>query len=114
MTRRANYISFMSDTKWLKVLRALSTVEREIDHLEWKFVDESRVYRTPIPGAQDLAATRLKDGRFQPFEYRDVEWLDVITNTPPAVREQLASCGKRLIESLPTGLRIVGYRKEPN
>ncbi|MGC4074160.1 MAG: hypothetical protein QM760_16935 [Nibricoccus sp.] len=104
----------MSDTKWLKTLRALSAVAGEITHLDWKFIDEEQMHRTSVPTPGDLDATRLKDGPFQPFEYREVEWIDVVTKDTTAIRKALASCGKRLVEESTAGVRVVGYRKEPN
>lgn len=102
----------MSDTKWLKTLRALSAIEGEIARLEWKFIDEARTYPTSVPRTSDLAATRLKDGSFQPFAYREIEWIEVVTNDVTAVRDALASCGQRLIEASTAGVRVVGYRRE--
>jgi hypothetical protein len=111
MPARTELISFMSDAKWLRTLRALATVSGQVSYIEWKFVDDARSWRTSVPEPRDLTTTGLKDGRFQPFLFREVEWLDVVAGDVGAIHASIASCGKRLLEASATGVRIVGYRK---
>lgn len=79
MTQRDEYlkaaagysVSLMSDTKWRKLFTLLHRAEVKIEHATWHFIDVPRPMTNGLPRENELAETRFRDGRFQPFEYND-------------------------------------------
>ncbi len=82
--RAAFAVTHMSDTKWRKGFTAIATTELGLTRAEWKFIDADRVYDWGIPAPADLGPDRLADGRFQPVEYKWIEWLRFLRRPHPA------------------------------
>ena len=68
-------VAHMSDTKWRKVFTAIATAGLGLTRAEWKFIDADWVYDWGVPAPADLGPDRLADGRFQPVEYKWIEWI---------------------------------------
>jgi hypothetical protein len=63
-------VSHMSDSKWLRLFRAIDQSDVPIDHARWSFIDDDFVMWQGFPREKDLLEHRFNDGRFQPFDYR--------------------------------------------
>ncbi|QMV61856.1 DUF6678 family protein [Pseudomonas berkeleyensis] len=120
----ANYsTSYMSSAKWLKLFRAVISAGIPLERVRWKFIDTEHFIEVSFPDEWDLQPTRFADGKFQPFEYR---WLEFVfiphafkpragvayekkqdTATVVAVLEKI---GQFPIEVSPEGITIRGYR----
>jgi hypothetical protein len=99
----------MSDAKWRKALRTLAAPELGVLGYHWKFVDSEGIFATGVIGEQDLEETHLRDGRFQPFVYREIEWLEVLTTQPDEATAVLAQVGKFAVRPSEAGIRLLGY-----
>jgi hypothetical protein len=102
--------SYMSNAKWRKALRTLAAADLGILGCRWKFVDDERVFATDVVGEQDLGESHVRDGRFQPFVYKEIEWLEVLTAQPGEATAALARVGKFAVQPCETGIRLLGYR----
>ena len=90
-------------------------------------MDDDRVFEKGLPPEWNLLQTGVADGRFAPFEYREIEWIEIPEvyeaeydpkrHREPirkkqdieAVIEALRNCGQLPIERTATGLKIYGY-----
>jgi hypothetical protein len=68
-------VSYMSDTKWRKALGAISDAGLQLERATWKFIDSEHLHDWGIPCRSAPLPTRLADGRFQPVEYKWIEWI---------------------------------------
>lgn len=68
-------VSYMSDAKWRKVLGAIADAALPLERATWKFIDSDHLHEWGVPRRSDLLPTRLTDGRFQPVEYKWIEWI---------------------------------------
>ncbi len=102
--------SSMSDSKWRKVFILLSASELGLSTCFWKFVDDDRLFQTGIPAAEDLSEGHLVDGRFQPFIYKEIEWVELRTSDVFPIMEALRHAGNFDCHIITAGLRIYGYR----
>ena len=103
--------SFMSDAKWRKALALLACRDYPISRYRWKFVDEEKVFETPVIEAGEIGERNINDGRNQPFAYREVEWLEVMTEHVEEVGKQLLARAKFALEESESGIRVIGYRR---
>jgi hypothetical protein len=76
-------VSFMSDTKWRKALGAIADSGLRLERATWKFIDSEHLHEWGVPRRSDLLPTRLADGRFQPVEYKWIEWIRFPRNWRP-------------------------------
>ena len=102
--------SSMSDSKWRKVFVFLFTPELGLSGCRWKFVDDERVFQTGLPRADDLAESHLLDGSYQPFVYKDIEWIEVASSNVDDILAGLERVGHFDVKSVVGGMRIYGYR----
>jgi hypothetical protein len=100
----------MSDAKWRKALRILAAADLGVRGYRWKFVYDEHVVATGVVGEQDLDERHVRDGRFQPFVYKEIEWLEVLTAQPDEATAALARAGKFAVEPCEGGVRLLGYR----
>ena len=101
--------SYMSNAKWRKALTILAAPELGVSGYRWKFVDDERVGTTLVVGAEDLEETCLRDGRFFPYVYREIEWLETETAQADEATAALARAGKFPIQTCDGGIRLLGY-----
>jgi hypothetical protein len=85
---------------------------------KWKFIDDDRVFSLGLPRKGDLLAARLRDGPFQPVQYRWIEWIRIPATTPmgeplnselEAVRNVLEKAGQFRLTLDVSGLTLFGY-----
>ena len=100
----------MSNTKWRRFFGYLDGYTPRPRTIIWKFVDDERLFETALPERRDLGETHLVDGRFQPFVYKEVQWVKVLTDDPAALLEFLGQRGKFDCEPAIDGLKVFGYR----
>ena len=43
----------------------------------WHFMDSNHKVVQAFPQAHDLDVVRFADGRFQPFEYKWIDWIEI-------------------------------------
>ncbi len=103
-------VSCMSDAKWRKTFRTLAALEPRPHTCRWKFVGDERTFETSLPTFHDLEDTHLVDGRFQPFVYKDIEWIEIVTGNQAQVIDALTRVGAFEIEVTADGVRLYGYR----
>ena len=65
--------AYMSNAKWRKLFLSLDHAGVRIDRAEWRFIDSEHVLMIGLPREHELDTIRLRDGRFQPTEYKWIE-----------------------------------------
>jgi hypothetical protein len=107
--------SFMSNAKWRKVLSLLANSRHLIEspfmigRYRWKFVDSEKIYETPIIGIDELKEKHIKDGANQPFMYREVEWLEVVTEHTKEITDEFLQRGQFALDKSESGFKIIAY-----
>jgi hypothetical protein len=120
--RAAFSASYMSDAKWRKAFGAIAGAGLHLDQAEWKFIESERLFDWGVPRLSDLLPTRLADGRFQPVEYKWIEWIrfprawrpiakvaDTITQDIEGLKQVLEAAGKFHYVEDEQGLTLFGY-----
>jgi hypothetical protein len=114
--------SFMNDAKWLKLFRTVISAGIPLERVQWKFIDTEHFIEASFPDEWDLLATGFADGKFQPFEYRWLEFVFIPNAFKPtagvgyekkqntaAVVAALEQVAQFPIEVSPEGVTIRGY-----
>lgn len=117
-------VSLMSDTKWRKLFRLLSRAQVKVERATWHFIDLPHPMTQGLPREDELAETRFRDGRFQPFEYKWIRSIEIPREYRPIANvgyakqqpidklvEVLEAAGQFPIEETPDGIAIIAYRK---
>lgn len=117
----------MSNTKWRKLFEGLEQHAAPVVGYRWKFLDaELGAVEYGLPRASDLRESGLKDGRYQPIEFEDVEYLLIPKAVPDirynyraevpdieqpiqAIESILRTLGAYPVETTEQGLVIKGY-----
>ncbi len=68
-------VSYMSNAKWYKVFQAIANAQLGITKATWKFIGSEHLSNDGVPALHDLLPSSLADGRFQPVEYKQIEWI---------------------------------------
>ena len=103
-------VSCMSNAKWRKLFRTLDSLQLRPGICRWKFVDDERIFESFLPTTKDLEETHLVDGQFQPFVYKEIQWIEVVTDDQARIVEALEQVGTFEIEVMSDGVRLYGYR----
>lgn len=93
--------SYMSNAKWQKVLTAIAQADLKIEKALWKFIESDHLFDYGVPRQYDLLPTRFADGRFQPVEYKWIEWVHF-----PCHRHLIAGVGYTIPQDI-EGLKQV-------
>lgn len=72
---KAFSVSYMSNAKWYKMFQAIASARLSITKATWKFISSEHLFNDGVPDLHDLLPSRLADGRFQPVEYKQIEWI---------------------------------------
>jgi hypothetical protein len=121
----SNYsASFMSDSKWLRLFRAINAAGISLPKVQWSYIDSDHSDWISFPEEHDLSAHRFADGKFQPFEYRWIESIFIPRRyqeiadvgyeeeqDADSVIEALSAAGQFEIAQSEDGITIYGYKK---
>lgn len=117
-------VSYMSNSKWLKLFSAWAESDIEIDFSNWKYIDSDHEEVHCLPKSNDLLENRFSDGRFQPFEYKWILSIYIPQTYRPVSNvgferkqniEELKSIARNVgqfpIFDIKNGIEIRGYEK---
>ena len=117
-------VSFMSNSKWLRMFKAVANSNIEVQRSEWHFIDSDNVLHYPMPQESQLMAERFQDGLFQPFEYKWIESIFIPSSFKPkagvgyiieedtkGVLSAIEQAGQFATELTEAGLWIHAYKK---
>lgn len=117
-------VSYMSNSKWLRLFKAVANSGVEVQRSEWHFIDSDNVLLYPMPQESQLMPERFQDGLFQPFEYKWIKSIFIPSSFKPTpgvgyTIEQDTACvlsaiqeaGQFATESIEGGLWIHAYKK---
>jgi hypothetical protein len=115
-------VSYMSDTKWRKLFLAVHRAGVGIERAIWRFIDSDRPFEMGLPREDELDATMIRDGRFQPTEYKWIESIFVPSEYRPradvgytkrqdvdGLVKVLQSVADFMLEKRLDGVAILGY-----
>ena len=121
-------VCHMSNTKWRKLFAILKHPSIELYRVNWKFIDDERVFKDGIPEDRNLLNDRFGDIHPYPYvEYKTIDWLEIpkIFSNPlsnkkrplPNINHDLINIQNFLesqssqfpIQMVDSGLRIIGY-----
>lgn len=115
--------SFMSDAKWLKFFHGVISSGVLVGQAAWQYLGAPSPIWQSFPEEHDLMPTRFADGKFQPWEYRWLEWVFIPAAFKPtpdvgyerkqdvaAVVAKLEAAGQFPIEVSAAGLTLRAYR----
>jgi hypothetical protein len=114
------HASYMSDAKWVRLLRALSEIGSTITECRVKLVwDEAtrnlRVDENIDFGFDYYAASMEAMVSGSPkgfYEYKEIEWIEFTNNGQDLrkIEDHITSTGMFEIEARPEGVRLYGYK----
>ncbi|MEW7973704.1 MAG: hypothetical protein AB2794_08960 [Candidatus Thiodiazotropha endolucinida] len=117
-------VSYMSNSKWLRLFKAVAGSGIEVQRSEWHFIDSDNVLLYPMPQESQLMAERFKDGLFQPFEYKWIKSIFIPSSFKPTlgagytvqqdtagVLSAIQRTGQFATELTENGLWIHAYKK---
>lgn len=124
--------SLMSDTKWRKLVAAISAPEINVSRCYFKFLETPAAKLMSTQHEDSIITPTYIDSEFGPFRFRAIEWLEfprsfvqirytgdagteVLQDIGP-VRRAIEALGQYPIEETERGFRIVGHilRKPPD
>jgi hypothetical protein len=125
IAKRRFTASFMSDSKWRRLLTALLQPEVGISQVLWKFVDLEKPIRFAFPDADSINNGLVSEpGGESPF--KRIEWMEIPEINVPygwekipqkhrlqnmeAAMASITDAGQFEVERTTLGLRIYGYR----
>jgi hypothetical protein len=116
-------VSSMSNAKWVKLLTAVARSGIGIVRSQWKYIDDGRCVWNAMPSEDDLLPNRFADGRFQPLEYKWIEWVFVphefatvegaghrTKQDTHGLLRVIREVGQFDFEESPEGVRLYAYR----
>ena len=112
--------SCMSDTKWLRLLDALTAVDRLVDDCRAKLVWDDEIRYMQIDGmtrdfdywprAMEAMISGAPRGW---YDYKELEWIEFPTDAEHdlgQIRSTIESVGQFELESTDAALRLYAYR----
>ena len=96
----------MNDTKWSEVFEILARRQPRCD-LRIKFLYDERTW--PLKHMYRMRPNVIDGAELGPFEFREIEWLEVTGESALEVREQLERLGKLPFGRLDNGFRLQAY-----
>ena len=116
-------VSSMSNSKWFKLLTAVARSGIGIVRSQWQYIDDGLCVWNAMPSEGDLLPRRFADGRFQPFEYKWIEWVYIphefatiegvghrTKQDTQGLLRVMRGVGHFDIEESPEGIRLYAYR----
>jgi len=117
-------ISFMSNSKWEKLFKALDADDITLDHVKLKLVDRKTPVITYMPKTEDLENIWVSEGKNDcNYFYKEIEWIELLrvykpSNVPSQYVHQTIDLASEIItqtgqfetENTETGLKIYGYK----
>lgn len=115
----------MSNAKWRRLFTCFGEISPGVFISEWKHIDSNHVTvheRLPTQNDIGVAGRYFRDGPFQPYEFKWIEWIyfptkyfdksyrRTITQDLSAIVQSLDKCGGVDFEQDAEGLRLYGYK----
>ena len=73
----------MSNAKWRKLFEVLGGSNIFIPYSRWKLIDDPRIFvHFYFPDLRDLNETGIRDGRFIPISFVDIELIEIPRSYP--------------------------------
>lgn len=98
--------ALMSDTKWRKLVAAVRDQSPGVSRMLVKFIDVDEPRLMAFPPSLEGHHGYMDTIEFGPVELSAIEWLELPIDVEPIVSRS----GQFLLERVPSGTRIVGYR----
>ncbi|MCG7499691.1 hypothetical protein MHO82_22765 [Vibrio sp. Of7-15] len=107
--KRKFSVSFMSNTKWFKLLTYCASFEEKKYRIQFKLVHDDKVRISYTESNEDFVE---HNWFIEPWIYKEIEWLEFSfedNNTLDELINYLQSKAQFPLEKTETGYRIVGY-----
>ncbi|WP_105168154.1 DUF6678 family protein [Pseudoalteromonas sp. T1lg65] len=102
-------VSYMSNTKWIKLLKAVASFEERSYRVTYKLVNDDQVKISHTEQFEE----HVDDYWFiEPSIYKEIEWLEFTFDdnyNVPSLIEHLSVIAKFPITQTPTGYKVLGY-----
>lgn len=117
--------SYMSNSKWIKLFKALDTDEITLNHVSLKKISNLDSFFTYMPKSEDLDLKWVTEGYNEcKYFYKEIEWVEFVACYKPSdipaeyeyqsidlVRNVISSIGLFQVEESLNGLKVFGYKK---
>ncbi len=110
---------YMSNAKWRKLFILIEEADISIPVTFWKFIADDHLYtKYGLPGNHDITETGIKDGSFQPSEFREIEYIQIPRfcedprNDPKRPLPQMELPIRRIIDTLNVMGKFPLFEKE--
>ncbi|KZN49106.1 DUF6678 family protein [Pseudoalteromonas luteoviolacea] len=102
-------VSYMSNAKWVKLLKAVASFEQRSYRITYKLVSCDQVKTSHSEQFEE----HVDDYWFiEPSIYKEIEWLEFMLdehNNVQSLIEHLSAIAKFPITQTPTGYKVLGY-----
>jgi hypothetical protein len=117
--------SYMSNSKWIKLFKALDHEHINFNHISLKKINNLESIYTYMPKSEDLETKWVSEGynEFNYF-YKEIEWIEFLTCYKPSnipaqyvyqsideVCKIISSLGQFEMVETKDGFKILGYKK---
>lgn len=116
---------YMSNSKWLKIFRALDCSGITLERISLKKVTSSTPYITYMPKSEDLEPNWVSEGSNElNYFYKEIEWVEFLACYKPSniptqyvyqsidkVSEIITNIGQFEFINTNNGLKLFGYKK---
>lgn len=72
----------MSNAKWRKFFITLDRAGVRVGGARWKLLGSDRLFSCSLPSESDLTASGIKDGRFYPMEFKEIQFIEIPSAFP--------------------------------
>lgn len=97
--------AFMSDTKWRKLIEAVSDIDKGLSQMKLKFIDVIEPREMRFPPSLTCPHAYMDTIEFGPVELRTIEWMELAGDWATC----LGSIGRFPVDVCDGRTRITGY-----